>query len=87
MKGVDRSPPPTYGLSIRLWPDLLLLGIALGVGAQFRLVPLLELPLLPFVPHLFHRLGQPARSLTVHVHGGGLVVLALLVWVGSPIVE
>lgn len=75
-----------YGLSIRLWPDVPL-GIAVGVGAQYLLVPLLELPLLPFVPDLYQRLGGPAQQLTSDVHGTGLVVLGLLVCVGSPVVE
>ena len=75
-----------FGLSVRIWPDLPV-GVALGVAAQFLLVPLLELPLVPFVPHLFHRLGGPARSLTANVHGAGLVVLGVLVCVGAPIVE
>jgi len=75
-----------FGLSFRWWPDLPV-GIALGVAAQFVLVPLFELPLVPFVPHLFHRLGAPARSLTANVHGPGLVVLGILVCLGAPIVE
>jgi len=75
-----------YGLAFRVWPDVPV-GIACGVVAQFGLVALLELPLEPFVPHLFHRLDQPARSLIANVHGPGLVVLALLVCVGSPLVE
>ncbi len=75
-----------YGLAIRLWPDVPL-GIAVGVGAQYLLVPLLELPLLPFVPDLFTRLSQPAQQLTGDVHGAGLVVLGLLVCLGSPVVE
>ncbi|MGA8295655.1 MAG: CPBP family intramembrane glutamic endopeptidase [Acidimicrobiales bacterium] len=74
------------GLSIRAWPDVPL-GAVVGLLAQLALVPLLELPLLPFVPHLFHRLSQPARSLTDHVHGPGLVLIGVLVCVGSPIVE
>jgi uncharacterized protein len=74
------------GLSIRWWPDVPL-GVAIGLLAQLALVPLLELPLLPFVPHLFHRLSQPARSLTNHVHGPGLVLIGVLVCVGSPLVE
>jgi uncharacterized protein len=81
-----RSLRDELGLSIRPWPDLPL-GIAVGLAAQLALVPLLELPLLPFVPHLFHRISQPARSLTDHVHGPGLVLIGLLVCVGSPIVE
>lgn len=74
------------GLSIRWWPDVPL-GVAIGLVAQLALVPLLELPLLPFVPHLFHRLSEPARSLTNNVHGPGLVLIGVLVCVGSPIVE
>jgi uncharacterized protein len=75
-----------FGLSVRLWPDLPL-GIVVGVAAQFVLAPLLELPLVPFVPHLFHRLGEPAHTLTVHVHGAGLVLLGVLICAGSPLVE
>jgi hypothetical protein len=75
----------TYGLSFRLLD--LPLGIAVGVASQYLLAPLLELPLLPFVPHLYHRLGQPARSLTSGVSGGGLVVLGLLICAGSPFFE
>jgi membrane protease YdiL (CAAX protease family) len=68
------------------WADVPL-GIAVGIGFQFVAAPLLELPLYPFVPHLSHRLGEPARNLTNHVHGGGLVVLAIFVCLGSPLVE
>jgi hypothetical protein len=75
-----------YGLAIRLWPDLPC-GIAFGVAAQFLLVGLLELPLLPFVPHLYHRLDEPARSLVANVHGPGLIVLGVFICVGSPLVE
>jgi uncharacterized protein len=81
-----RSLRDELGLSIRPWPDVPL-GVVVGLAAQLALVPLLELPLLPFVPHLFHRISQPARSLTDHVHGPGLVLIGLLVCVGSPIVE
>jgi uncharacterized protein len=81
-----RSLRDELGLSIRPWPDIPL-GVLIGVAAQLALVPLLELPLLPFVPHLFHRISQPARSLTNHVHGPGLFLIGVLVCVGSPIVE
>jgi membrane protease YdiL (CAAX protease family) len=46
-----------------------------------------EAPLLPFVHNLYSRLGHPAQSLTSHAFGPGLVVLAVLVCVGSPVVE
>ena len=75
-----------YGLSIRPWPDVPL-GIAVGLVSQYALVPLFELPLLPFVPHLFQRLGQPAVSLTSDARGAGLVLLGVLVCLGSPLVE
>jgi membrane protease YdiL (CAAX protease family) len=75
-----------YGLSLRPWPDIPL-GIVLGVASQYLLVPLLELPLLPFVPHLFRRLGGPADQLTAGASGASLAVLGLLVCVGSPLVE
>lgn len=75
-----------YGLAVRLWPDVPL-GIAVGIACQYLLVPLLELPLLPFVPHLFERLSAPAQSLTGGQRGVGLAVLGVLVCLGSPIVE
>lgn len=75
-----------YGLSLRLWPDVPL-GIAVGVASQYLLVPLLELPLTPFVPHLFHRLGHPAETIVGQVHGPLLVLLGLLICVGAPLFE
>ncbi len=75
-----------YGLRLRPWPDIPL-GILVGVGSQYLLVPVAEAPLLPFVHHLYSRLGHPAQSLTGDAFGAGLVVLAVLVCVGSPIVE
>ena len=75
-----------YGLTVRLWPDVPL-GVAVGLVSQYGLVPLFELPLLPFVPHLFTRLGAPAVSLTSGAHGAGLVLLGVLVCLGSPLVE
>jgi len=75
-----------YGLAIRPWPDIPL-GLLVGLGSQYGLVWLLELPLVPFVPHLFTRLDQPAQNLTGDAHGSGLVVLGILVCAGSPLVE
>lgn len=50
-------------------------------------MPVAEAPLAPFVHNLYTRLGHPAQSLTGHTYGPGLVVLAVLVCVGSPVVE
>lgn len=78
-----------FGLRLRPWPDIPL-GIVAGVASQFLLVPLLELPLEPFVSHLNSRLGHPARQLlgpATSSGTAGLVVVAILICVGSPIVE
>ncbi|MGO9559149.1 MAG: lysostaphin resistance A-like protein [Acidimicrobiales bacterium] len=78
-----------YGCRLRPWPDVPL-GIAVGVASQFLLIPLLELPLQPFVPHLTQRLGGPANQLLSPATSsgtGGLVLVAVLICVGSPIVE
>lgn len=74
-----------YGFAIRLVD--VPIGIAVGLAGQFLLVPLLELPLYPFVPHLFTRIGQPAKSLTAGVSGGRLVLLGVFVCLGSPLFE
>lgn len=74
-----------YGLAIR--PLDVPLGIAVGLAGQFLLVPVLELPLLPFVPHLFKRLSAPALSLTAGESGFRLAVLGVLICLGSPLVE
>lgn len=75
-----------YGLTLRPWPDIPL-GIVAGVASQYLLVPVVEAPLAPVVHHLYTRLGHPAQSLTGHAYGPGLVVLAVLVCLGSPVVE
>lgn len=80
-----RSLVEDYGVAIR--PIDVVIGLVVGLAGQYLLVPLLELPLLPFVPHLFQRLGQPARSLTAGESGAKLAVLGVLVCLGSPLVE
>ncbi|MGH9068590.1 MAG: lysostaphin resistance A-like protein [Acidimicrobiales bacterium] len=79
-------PARDFGLRLRPWPDLPV-GVAVGLASQFLLVPLVYLPLRPFLPHLTQTLAHPARQLTVHAHGVGFVILALFVAVGAPIVE
>jgi hypothetical protein len=74
-----------YGLQFRL--SDVPIGIVVGLFGQYVLVFLLELPLYPFVPHLFTKLGAPARSLTAGESGSALVLLGLIVCLGSPIIE
>jgi hypothetical protein len=85
-----RRPPgrlrTDYGIAIRPLIDVPL-GIAVGVASQLGLVPLLELPLLPFVHNLSQQIGKPAQQLTGNVFGVGFVVLAVFVCLGSPLVE
>jgi len=77
-----------YGLRLRPWPDIPL-GLVIGVASQYLLVPVLELPLQPFVHNLSSKLGHPAQQLLspVQYRTVSLVVLAVLVCVGSPLVE
>lgn len=75
-----------YGLVLRPWPDIPL-GIVAGVASQYLLVPVVEAPLYPFVHHLYSRLSHPAQTLTGHTFGPGLVVIAVLVCLGSPVIE
>lgn len=85
-----RRPPgrirTDYGVSIRPLIDIPL-GIVVGLVSQFALVPLLELPLVPFVHNLSQQLGKPAEQLTGNVFGPGFIVLAVFVCLGSPLVE
>jgi membrane protease YdiL (CAAX protease family) len=75
-----------YGLRIKPLVDIPI-GLVVGVVSQFALVPLLELPLVPFVHNLSQQIGKPAEQLTGNVFGPGFVVLAVFVCVGSPFVE
>jgi len=84
--GLGRRLAEDYGFSLRPWPDIPL-GIAVGLFSQYVLVFVFELPLLPFVPHLYSRLSQPAVSLTGDATGVGVVALGVLVCLGSPVVE
>lgn len=87
-RGGTGSLREDYGLSL-VWWDVPL-GAAVGVASQYVLVPLLEAPLIPFVPHLMERLGHPTRQLlgpATSSGTAGFTVVAVLVCVGSPLVE
>ena len=72
-----------FGLSVR-WTDALI-GLPTGVACQLLLVPLIYLPLQQFVSK--HDLEEPVRKVTDSAHGGGYIVLTIVVVVGAPIVE
>jgi len=73
------------GLRFR-WVDALV-GPAVGVAGQVVLLPLLYLPLAPFVPDLSKRLSQPAQHLTGGFKGGDLAVIAVLTVLVVPVIE
>ncbi len=75
-----------FGLSLRPWPDIPV-GIVVGLCSQYLLVPVLYLPLRPFVTDINQRLGQPAQQITSSGTGAAFVIVALLVCVGSPVIE
>jgi membrane protease YdiL (CAAX protease family) len=72
---------------IRPRPRDIPLGAVLGVVSQFGLLFLVYLPWRLIDKNLDKRLEEPAKDLTDLAHGAGLVVLAVLIVVGTPIVE
>lgn len=74
-----------FGLRFERARDLV--GIPVGIGTQLILIPLLYLPISRFIEDLADRLEEPTRELTDTAGDSGLIVLAVLVIVGAPIVE
>ncbi len=60
-------------------------GLALGVGAQLVVMPLLYVPFKLLDPDL--NLAEEARQLTALARGPGLAVLAVSLVIGAPLVE
>ncbi len=83
--GVFAQMRVDYGIAIR--PVDLAIGIAAGLAGQYLITPLLELPLVPFVPNLFTRLNDPANSWTHNITGSRFLILGVFVCLGSPAVE
>jgi uncharacterized protein len=75
-----------FGLSFRT-ADLI--GVPLGVITQLVLVRLVYVPLESLWPHTFalDKIEERARTTYESAHGGGLVLLVLVVVVGAPLVE
>jgi len=60
-------------------------GLAIGVGAQAVLVPLLYVPIMLFTDDL--DVSEPARELVDKADGLGIVLLFLVVVVGAAVIE
>ncbi len=75
-----------FGLSFR---SIDLIGVPIGVVTQLVLVRLVYLPLEGIWPDAFtmDKIEQRARDTYESAHGGGLVLLVLVVVVGAPLVE
>ena len=74
-----------YGLWVRARD--IPLGMAVGLGCQIILVPVLYLPFRLVNPHIDQQLGRPAQHLTGLAHGSGVALLVVLLTVGAPVVE
>jgi hypothetical protein len=85
MKGAKRLAVD-FGLRLKIWPDVPI-GVAVGLGSQLILLPVLYIPVRLLVPHLDQQLGQPAQHLTGGANSAGLVVLGIFVVLGAPVVE
>jgi membrane protease YdiL (CAAX protease family) len=76
-----------FGLRVASAWDLVL-GAAVGLAAQYVLIPVLYLPAEQFDSHLAHQLSAPAQRDTAAAHGlVPVVVLFAFLAVGAPIVE
>ena len=75
-----------FGLRAR-WIDLV--GLPIGVASQLILVPLVTLPFTRLFPDSFsaERVEERARGLADMASGPRIVLLALVVVVGAPLVE
>jgi membrane protease YdiL (CAAX protease family) len=78
------GPITDFGISIR-WLDAPL-GVVLGVATQYG-AALLYVPLVRWTSVTTQQLEKPARELTDRAHGGGVLLLFIVVAVVAPIVE
>lgn len=79
----QRSLSLDYGFRFRL--SDVAVGMPLGVACQFVLLPLVYLPLQPFLDT--DALSRPARALFDGLSGFGFGLLAVSVVIGAPLVE
>jgi membrane protease YdiL (CAAX protease family) len=82
-KGGTGSLVRDFGLRLRAVD--VPLGVGVGVGAQFFLVPLIYFPFRSLVDA--RDLERPARELADRAHGPAFLVFAVVVAIGAPVVE
>lgn len=76
-----------FGLRLR-WPGDVVVGLVIGAGSQYILVPLLYLPFEQVSHSLRRRLETPAKQDVAGVHGAAAVIaIFLLLAIGAPFVE
>jgi membrane protease YdiL (CAAX protease family) len=63
------------------------IGLALGVGLQLIVVPLVSLPWVWLLGRDWDEIDDRAKELTDRSHGWGLLALTLVVVAGAPLVE
>jgi membrane protease YdiL (CAAX protease family) len=74
-------------LGVRMTRRDVPLGLALGVGLQLLVVPLVSYPWVWILGRDANELDDRARELTDRAHGFGLFVLSLVLVVGAPFAE
>jgi membrane protease YdiL (CAAX protease family) len=76
-----------YGYRLGAWWDIPV-GVAVGLGCQFGLIPLLYLPFEQVDHKLSHQLGQQTRNEVGAAHTSLTVLVVLLfIAIGAPLVE
>ncbi len=75
-----------FGLNRVVLQDVVI-GVPIGILGQLVIIPLLYYPFERMIPNLSEKLSQPAQTITGLGHGFGLLILALFLAVGAPIVE
>lgn len=71
----------------RMRPIDVPVGLAIGVVTQLTLVPIISWPWLKLLGKDSHDLEDRARDITDRAHGGGVVLLVLVIVIAAPFVE
>jgi membrane protease YdiL (CAAX protease family) len=76
-----------FGLRLQ-WRRDLLVGVVVGLGCQYGLIPLLYWPFEQLDPSLRHRLDDASKNVTQAAHGGlQITLLFVFLAIGAPVIE